>query len=720
MSAIEKRPWTLVALLSLIALGLRVIPQFDSVFQESFVNFQETDAWFHVRTVESLVRHFPWRPAVDAYLGPGAAQGVATGPFYDWLLAGLAMIAGLGNPSEALVHTIAAWYPAVLGACIVPVVFVLARSISGVRAGLIAAAVIATLPGHFFIVSSLGFTDHHVMESLLSAAFLVALLDAPRSLGRAVLAGLVLAAYLLTFVGGAFFVGIVVAWAAYDQIRSLWPRDELAYPVRPFAITFMLAAFLVAPQYKLLWMPYTIASLLGGAILVVALSGAVTLCQQLRRPRAVFFGGLAVACPLIASVTALWMPGVIHGLRSVIPFFFPAYFGTTGAVEELQALIFARGTFTLIPAWKQFAGAFILSVVALVLLAEAAVLRPKRGTTLLFVWGSAMLLLAMGQLRMTYYCAVAAAVLSGYLVARLSEVDTRPAFQWIAAALLLAGVFVPNIAAAMETGQQLRGVPDDWRQSLEWMRQSTPEPFGDPAAYYQAGLAQQPAYSVMAWWDYGYWIQAIGRRVPVSNPTQANASLAASFYLAQTEAEALQVLSQAKAQYAIVNSDLPLLSDGEVARGNYPDFFVWDKSKNLADYFLMALEPAGQNQVRVRLFYRPAYFRSMAVHLFLYGAGAVPNPADVALAEVEQKLVAAGKSYPILKNLRRFDSYEKALEAERACSGAGCILVSDNPQASCVPLEAITHLRPAFASSTAVLGIGSSQRSAVQVYAVTP
>jgi len=47
-------------------------------------------------------------------------------------------------------------------------------------------------------------------------------------------------------------------------------------------------------------------------------------------------------------------------------------------------------------------------------------------------------------------------------------------------------------------------------------------PVGEPqaeqpvvqVARYRAGQTQRPAYAVMAWWDYGYEIIRLGRRVP--------------------------------------------------------------------------------------------------------------------------------------------------------------------------------------------------------------
>jgi asparagine N-glycosylation enzyme membrane subunit Stt3 len=51
--------WAL-AVACALAFALRSLP-FSAVFRPGFVNYQETDAWFHVRVMEHLVRHFPFR-----------------------------------------------------------------------------------------------------------------------------------------------------------------------------------------------------------------------------------------------------------------------------------------------------------------------------------------------------------------------------------------------------------------------------------------------------------------------------------------------------------------------------------------------------------------------------------------------------------------------------------------------------------------------------------
>ena len=62
-----------------VAFALRVLPAYPVVFPGDGVNFQESAAWFHVRTVHNLLAHFPHRSGFDPYaLYPGG-QNIPTG-----------------------------------------------------------------------------------------------------------------------------------------------------------------------------------------------------------------------------------------------------------------------------------------------------------------------------------------------------------------------------------------------------------------------------------------------------------------------------------------------------------------------------------------------------------------------------------------------------------------------------------------------------------------
>ena len=723
--------WIVVALLSVLALAIRVIPRFDLVFQPGFVNFQETDAWYHVRVAENLIRHFPWRSMVDPYVAFGKVQETATAPFYDWLLGLVAWIAGFGSPSDSLLHNIAAWYPAVLAAFMVVAIFLLARLVFGWRAALLAAAVIATLPGHFLRVSSLGFTDHHIMESLLVTLFFFLLLRAienPPALKTSIAAGLTLAAYLLTFHGSAITVGIVVAWALFDRVRWFRPGEKPEPSFRPLYIAFLIALGICLIFRHLLWMNYTIAALELGIVGIAAVEWWAKLSLRIGRPALQFYGGLAAATLAALAIVAAFAQrlSLRHSAKLVVTHLAPSLFGTSGGVYELQSLIYDLDHFTLLPAIRQFWGAYFLALIGLLLLAKYILRRRDLGRALVFFWGIAMFVLAMGELRMTYYYAIGVALASGYAADRLFAFGRITA--GVTAVCLALLVFAPNLYSAFNADVPT-GIPADWKETLDWMRTSTPEPFGDPAFFY-ARYRQRDfgpdyryppsAYSVMAWWDYGYAIVDIARRIPVTNPTQANAGVAADFFLAQSEADATPILREWRTRYVIVDERLPLWPSADTLLvGDFPAFFQYSRTHRQTEYLLLAYQSNTEGKPEPKVFYRPAYYRSMAIRLFMFGGQAVDGRDGAVLLFLRDKKFPNGKSYQEIAGTKRFESAQEAAKAESACRDKGCALVGDNPMLSCTPLEPLHQLHPAFASTSSVVGIGRSGRKAVQVYEFT-
>jgi dolichyl-diphosphooligosaccharide--protein glycosyltransferase len=723
--------WILVAALGLLAFSIRVFPRFDLVFQPGFVNFQETDAWYHVRLAENLIRHFPWRVTVDPYVVFGHVQNTVTPPFYDWLLGLIAWLAGAGNPSESLLHVIAAWYPAVLGVFIVVAVFILAKLVFELRAALLAAAIIATLPGHFLHVSSLGFTDHHVMESLLVTLFFYLLLRAiqtPHSIGISLAAGLTLTAYLLTFHGSAFVVGIVLVWALYDRVRSFWPRQEPEPSLRPLYVAFLIALSICLLFHREKWMNYTIIALGLGRLVIGAVELWAKWCRRFARPRLPFLGGLVAAGAVSLALAAVQLPGFHNTAKTIASLLAPYLFGVSGTINELKPLVYEYGRFTLMPALHQFYGAYFLALLGLPLLAESTLKRSDPGRALIVFWGLTTFVLAMGQLRMTYYYAIAVALLSGYVADGLLGAGRKTA--WVTAFCLGIFVFAPNLYAAVNGDpSDSIGVSSDWKETLAWMRAYTPEPFGDPAFFYARYSREQygptyryppSAYSVMAWWDYGYWIEDVARRIPVTNPGQTNAKVVADFFLSQSEKEAIPLLEKWRTRYVVVDERLPLWpATGSLLVGDYPAFFEYSPARRRDDYFLMAYESDAEGKPAPKVFYLPGYYRSLVVRLFVFGGQAVDGRGGAMILFLRPKTPPRPGSHQDVVETKRFESAQEALAAEAACRNEGCVLVSDNPMVSCVALEALHQFRPVFSSTTSVIGFGNAGRKMVQVYEFT-
>jgi hypothetical protein len=319
------------------------------------------------------------------------------------------------------------------------------------------------------------------------------------------------------------------------------------------------------------------------------------------------------------------------------------------------------------------------------------------------------------------------ALLTGYAADNLLASGRKTA--WVAGLCLAGLVFGPNLYAAIN-GDVFTGISEDWKETLNWMRTSTPEPFGDPAFFYARYRPQQygqdyryppSAYSVLAWWDYGYWIEDVARRIPVTNPTQANANVAADFFLAQSEQEASPLLQAWRARYIVVDKRLPLWPTSEevpeeVMIGDFPAFFEYSQAHKRNDYLLLASVPKAEGKPARKMFYLPAYYQSMAIRLFVFGGQAVDGRNGAIILFLQQKTLPQGGSYPEAVGAKRYESPQEAIAAEANCRNQGCVLVGDNPMVSCVALDALQQLRPAFASTTSVLGFGRSGRKAVQVY----
>jgi dolichyl-diphosphooligosaccharide--protein glycosyltransferase len=639
------------------------------------------------------------------------------------LLGFIAWLAGAGNPSEQLLHVIAAWYPAVLGASMVAAIFLLGRLVFGMRAGLVAAAIIATLPGHYLRVSSLGFTDHHILESLLATLFFYFLLRAmrqPDSAARAIIAGLTLSAYLLTFHGAAFLPAIVVGWACYDRLRSLWPREDPAPSLEPLYRAFLIAFGICLFFSNILWMNYTILTLALGILAIGALDAWLKWSRRLSWRRVPVYALLAIGS-LGFVFGVLRVPSVRHAAKHAAERLMPGLLGTWGGVNELQSLIYRDGHYTLLPALQQLYGAFFLALLGLILLAEATWKRANTDKALIFFWGLTTFVLAMGQLRMTYYYAIAVALASAYVVDGFLAAGRKTA--WVTMAGLVLLILGPNLYAGWDDDNT--GIPGDWREALDWMRTSTPEPFGDPAFYYarydrrQFGPSYQyppGAYSVMSWWDYGYWLETVARRIPVTNPTQKNAEVAADFLLAQSEAEAAPILKEWRTRYVVLDALLPIWPSEEKIVGDFPKFFDYAAKRRMNDYLLAPGQTDAQGKPKPKLFYRPAYYRSIVVRLFVFGGQAVEKPSGAMILKLQRKELPGGDSYLEVIDSNRFETAQEAMAAEAACQKDGCVLVSDNPLVSCVPLEALQQFRPVFSSSTSIVGMGSTRRGQVQVY----
>ncbi|MBL7165108.1 MAG: oligosaccharyl transferase, archaeosortase A system-associated [Dehalococcoidales bacterium] len=733
-----------VALLSGLAFFLRAYLPHDWVFAGDQVKFVGADAHYHMRLVDSLVRNFPTYITFDPYLYYPYGSTWPYMPFFDWLIAGSALLVGLGSPTLHTIEAVGAYLPAILGALTVIPVYFIGRELFGRRAGLLAAALIAILPGEFMGRSVLGATDHHAAEVLFSTVammfFIMALKSARhkrlsltdlrnlnwagirRPLTFSLLAGVFLGVYLLTWIGGPLFIFIIFAYLVVqtiiDHLRGSATDDLLIVGV----VTMLVALLILLPfsPGTLLLMSIVIA-----LVTPLVLNG-VSRLFSLRSIRPAYYPLAVLGLGVVGFVVLHFTnPSFVTSVLSRLSIFSPSGVGLT--ISEVKPLLSVGDSFSFSLAWEVFTTGFFISFISLGMLVYLLVRRGEAHNTILVLWSVMMLAAALGERRFAYYYAINVALLAGYFSSWfLGWVDIR---KWVAgegrpgkttgtvslaASRIASGigmlvvlfvVFVPNTGVPPAWNGPTTNVieearlltpSDAWYSSLSWLRDNTPDPFGDPDFYYELYEAPLPgkaydypesAYGVMAWWDYGHWITRIARRLPNHGPGGNWSYPVALCFTAQEEAPANEIIDKLDSRYVVIDYDTATGKFHAMATfaGISPDDFRG----------IYYMEEDGK--LLPIIFFYPEYFRSLSSRLYNFDGKAVV-PDSTMVISFEDDVDRAGTAYKRVTSARSFPGYE---EAEVYLSGqdAGKYrIVSPDPMVSPVPLAALERYRLVYSS----------------------
>lgn len=668
------RMYTWLGAVCLLSFLWRVWIPWSFTFARDRVNFQDVDTYYHVRLMENFLAHPPVVPGVDPYLAGPETGPIPTAPFFTMLLG----VAGWVLPFSA--HSVAALASPVLGAMIPAVVFFLVRRMSTPPIALLAAAITGILPGVFLRVSQLGSPDQHVAESLLAILALALLLQ-----GRGILAGIVLGAYLLNWVGGAFWIGLLLI-AIFVECAILARQGQDYKPMAQQALIMGgIGLVLFLPYRQILWGRYTIAASVA-ALLALGYFLLLAWKKVYGRQFVALTVGPAIAGWIVLSVVdpPFWGPMTAE----IGNFLRPT--GWRLHVVELKPLFYFTDEFSTRAATFHYGYAIFLAMAGMALFwRRVLVSKPVAGMPALLTVGTLLLLATLAQNRMGYYLAPFVAIFTALLA---GEYIKR--FRWPVIAVLALGVAYPCVEGGLRVLRRDASPRGDWQAAMEWIRKNTPEPFGDAGYYYARYEAppRRPDYTVLSWCDYGYLINTLGRRVPATNPTQAQAFRAARFFTAEQEEDALEIAGRLWSRYVVVGAELPF---SPMFDGNKIGTMIDWAGKDIRRYVLRL----NYNGRPISL-YTPEYFRTMTARLYLFDGQAAQDTNVHVVEELNGNVVS----------VRKFSSYS---EAKLALRGPQFHIVSTSFDESCVPVPALEKIvqRSVFSE----YGTG-----AVKVYEVLP
>jgi oligosaccharyl transferase (archaeosortase A-associated) len=421
----------LVAVFFGISLFIRAYFPHDNVFSGGWIRFTSVDAYYQMRLVDNLVHNFPYLIHFDPYLQFPSGVSIDNIHFFNWVLAGISWVAGLGSPSQRLVDNIAVYFPTVLAALTVIPVYFIGKTLFNRWAGVISAGLIAILPGEYLGRSLLGFTDHHIAETLLSATamlFLILAVKSSRERGLtlahfrnrdwsllrrpllfSLLSGLFLGVYLVTWIGGLLFVFIISLYFLVQFIIDHLRHDATEYLVPLGSILFLtgLIIFVLFSRNALSLASLGVAALIPAALHIISARINAWKIRPLYYPV-----GLIILGAITALVLWFTMPSLFNNFLDVFSW------GQSRTILEMQPILMPRGALTTQIVWGNFTTTFFLFLIALLYLIGYRMIYRRESNAagnMLLVWSIVILFATLGQRRFAYYLVVNIALLTGFL-----------------------------------------------------------------------------------------------------------------------------------------------------------------------------------------------------------------------------------------------------------------------------------------------------------------
>lgn len=654
---------TLILISFITSLYIRIVPPYDRVFNNptGTITFAADDAVMHMRIVENLVINFPHKIWFEAFTLFPYGQPIHFGPLQSYMIAIPALILGMGDPSLELIRTIGAFYPAIMGALVIFPVYVIGKEVFNRRVGVLAAMMIAVMPGPFLTRSMLGFTDHHVGEVFFSSLFIMFFILAMKSVHNdqnttiniknlksiktynilSIIAGISFGLYMLQWTSGVFLGGIIALTMFIHIIREHLVNKPIGKICLVTTLMFLSAFFMIifvvkpfnnfeAGRYSFLHVLITF----GSATFFMVLYLISTYLDKKDKRNLFPMTIISIFGAVIISVRL-----ILPKAFAVIPEFFGMFSQRTGGyITIAEAMGPSPGYIQhAFPGVISYFSCFNLTLIGMIIICLLLLKNWEIKKWIFVVWSLTIFALTLGQIRWFYYYAVNVALVSSYIgiclldlsghtkltdKLRKHETDFQTFYDQnlsqiatvlITGLLVLLILIAPLYTASSKT--TMGGVASSdyfqWHDSLTWMRYNTPNPgidFNTSYPYNNIPFEYpKEAYGVMSWWDYGHVITYIGHRIPNANPFQAgigggpdHTPGASSFFTALSEDEATEIL------YQLGIDGKPgskyIISNAYMAYSINNVMGIWNNYEN-ADYYTWAIISGEEQPVYTEFWY---------------------------------------------------------------------------------------------------------------------
>jgi len=735
-----------ITLLFGFCIYLRISVSYEQVFGSEWIKFTGIDAYYYMRQIDNLVHNFPQLNFYDPFMRYPEGYFLNSLNFFMYFLGGTSWIIGLGSPTQHTLDMVAVYFPAIIGSISIIPVYFIGKNLFNRWVGLLAAGSIALFTGEFFNRSVLGFTDRDSLEVLLFALvmmfFIMALKNVMQkqlTLGDvrdrnwrkivkpalySALAGFFLGIYLITWIGAFIFVLVIVAFLIIQFIADHLKQRNSDYLCFIGTITLLIPLLIFAPASPSITylIPMIIALLVPTVMLVISRLFVKRSIKSSYYPIGLVILGLAGIGVFYLISPSLFNETLERALHAFMPT------DTRMLISEMRPILFPQNDFTLEVVWNNFTTNFFLSFISLGIIGYHAFKKWQPETVLFFVWSLIALILTLIMRRLELFLAINIAVLNAYLIWRILEyvytrfikskaVEALPVtkkerkralrrrrqqqtisplnrnFRIGTLGIVVFFLFLfPNITRVLDLSGRVFPAPNNaWSESLTWLKENTPEPFEDSEFYYESYdipfSYPESAYSVAAWWDYGYWIIRIGHRLPSCDPGGGQRDQIGKLLAAQDENTVDELARDLNAQYLIIDNAVAMRKFHAVAT-----YAGRDKEDFYENYYQIKdgkLSP-------ITLFY-PEFYTSLSTRLYFFG-GQETMPENSVVISYEERNDQGSQPYKLLTGSRTFDSYDEAQAYIDSQSTGNYRIIGYYPFTTPIPLEPVDNYQPVYSS----------------------
>ncbi|MFA6225112.1 MAG: oligosaccharyl transferase, archaeosortase A system-associated [Methanoregula sp.] len=657
----------LVALFSLFALWLRLLPMFMMGKTDILMMVGSDDPLYNLRQVEQLLANnlaYSWFEPMTLY---PSGSTIYWGPLFPMIIAFCCMIAGATTRPEII--AVGLVIPTIMAAATVAIMYWVGKTCEDWKTGLLASGFTAIVTGQFFYRSLYGYMDHHIAEVLFSTIFCLFYMYTLHSEKEAKIDLKNIHTYKKTVVfsalaGIAYLLGLFVmpTMILFAMIAGIFTVIQFVIDVHKnrtseYLVIINFVVFALASLGLVLFgskdpgmglSTYSIGHIFAYIGLIAGTGLLYLIARYLKGKEWYFYPVTLLGCGIFFTVVLFVISPTLFNLLIVNLF---AFFGQAPVTDTVQE---ARGWASAL-AWMTFNYGLILMVGGIRVMAYNNLRDEHPEQVFALVWSLIILFSTWQHVRYEYYLAINIALLSAVCVSFVWTIgrddiyrlksglshDTEPDdpadeastrgkkpkkstkksaghsqsnYLMVGLVVIIAGlgIFFAYTSVSLSYSNAVSNpinMNQDWRESLDWMGNNTPDTGVNYYTLFNPKTFTYPAgsYGVMSWWDYGHMITYISKRIPNANPFQqgvAGENGAAAYFMSTSEDNANDILDTVGTRYVI--------TDIEMDTGKFWAMATWYNSTLATAPYQMTLLTTGQNNPNS---YEPALLNMQPYYL---------------------------------------------------------------------------------------------------------